>query len=103
MYLADVLPADQSKNKKPPEKDGKNNKGGKNRKQSAKGEKSELPVQPLVEPNLHEDPDLPISGPGDIFEWAAYFIQEQYDRMRKDETHQLQKRVMDSFELIKEL
>ena len=73
VYPGDLNAVDQSQSKKVPQGDAQNKKGGRNSNKSAKAEKSEAQL-PAVEPNLHENPDLPICGPGDIFEWAAYFI-----------------------------
>ena len=51
---------------------------------------------PPAEANLHKNPDVPLSGPGDIFEWAAYFIEEEYEKMKKDNNNSLRKRVMEN-------
>ena len=63
-------------------------KTAKNKKSAKKGNQSPSKIQPAVisqvDPNLHEDPDLPITGPGDIFEWAAYFLQDEYHKIKKD-------------------
>ena len=74
-----------------PTGDTKNKKGSKkgNQKIPAKNE----PVTIQVDPNLHEDPDLPITGPGEIFEWVAYFLQDEYDKMRKNSKIISEKRI----------
>ena len=86
VYLGSLNLDDKSRNKQvaAPTSD---TKIAKNKKSAKKGNQSHSKTQPVisqVDPNLHEDPDMPITGPGDIFEWAAYFLQDEYDRLKKD-------------------
>ena len=93
VYLASLNAGNQNKNNQVAAPAGEAKKGSKKKEKRNQSAAKMEPVMSQVDQNLHEDPDLPITGPGEIFEWAAYFLQDEYDKIRKNSKFQNEKRI----------